>query len=177
MRSPSTLSNTHLPSLGSQASPSPGGTSGTVTATYLRTKTGKRTKLARITEMSKADLKKQETFKQIQYALSKPRKEDQPGLKRSQSILDYITGETDELPLELRVDTHGDTDSIQFDDGNEPINSLRETEKFRTKEYFDKVRNDLDTNDLYNNATKLRQLYKLVKENNIPEERLSKRVQ
>ena len=98
--------------------------------------------------MSKADLKKQETFKQIQYALSKPRKEDQPGLKREQSILDYITGETDELPLELRVDTHGDTDSIQFDDGNEPINSLRETEKFRTKEYFDKVRNDLDTNDL-----------------------------
>ena len=75
------------------------------------------------------------------------------------------------------MDTNGDTDSIQFDDGNEPINSLRETEKLKTKEYFDKVRNDLDTNDLYQNATKLRQLYKLVKENNIPEERLSMRVQ
>ena len=47
------------------------------------------------------------------------------------------------------METNGDTDSIQFDDGNEPINSLRETELLKSKEYFDKVRNDLDTNDLY----------------------------
>ena len=47
------------------------------------------------------------------------------------------------------LETHGDTDSIQFDDGNEPIDSRRETEKYKTRDYFDKVRNDLDTNDLY----------------------------
>ena len=85
------------------------------------------------------------------------------------------------MPPELRVlEANNEADgaeSIQYIDDNMTMNSLRETDKYNTKDYFAKMRDDLDTNDLYQNGAKLRQLYKLIKENNIPEERLSKRVQ
>lgn len=85
-----------------------------------------------------------------------------------------------ELEDELRVleDDHEDSEdsSVQLET-NETINTRRSTDKYKTKDYWAKVKADLDTNDLYHNANKLKQLYKLIKDNEIPEERLSHRVQ
>ena len=61
-----------------------------------------------------------------------------------------------------------------LDDAAEKLNAEETDRMYDTYKYFDKFKQDLDTNDLLSNEMKLRKLYNLVHKEGYPVERLSK---
>ena len=53
--------------------------------------------------------------------------------------------------------------------------TISDLDKYKTKDFFKRIDQQIDTNDLYQNATKLKELYKLMKDRGIPENHMSKR--
>ena len=120
----------------------------------MKTKDGQKTRLNRIREINEIDPKKQQVFKSINYQIPKKLKN-----QGRDSGLINISEKQNEVLSEGEVVSNDSSfryGSQKHEKTYDQPRSISDFDKYKTKDFFKKMDQQIDTNDLYQNATKLK---------------------